>query len=93
MGLPSIVRAAKDVVSQQVGEEAILLNLKTGVYWSLNSSGAAVWQQMQKTASVPRIIAALQAEFDASEAELRAAVGALLAELSREGLVVLDDAA
>lgn len=93
MRLPASVRSAKDVVSQQVGDEAILLNLKTGVYWGLNSTGAVIWQQMQRTSSVARIIAALQDEFDAPEGELRAAFGSLLAELSREGLVVLDDAA
>jgi hypothetical protein len=90
MRLPASARAAKNVVSQRVGDEAILLNLKTGVYWGLNASGAAVWQQMQKTSSVPSIVAALQEEFDASEEELHSAVGELLVELSREGLVVLE---
>jgi hypothetical protein len=34
---------AADVASQSVADEVILINLKTGVYYSLNPVGTAFW--------------------------------------------------
>jgi hypothetical protein len=42
MALPGWVRASDDVVSQLLGDEMVLLNLKTGVYWGLNRTGDAI---------------------------------------------------
>ena len=43
----SVVVAAKEQISTQVDEEAALLNLKTGVYYGLDSMGAYIWQMLR----------------------------------------------
>jgi hypothetical protein len=91
------VRAHPDVVFQKLGDEAVLLNLRTGVYWGLNPTGAKVWDHIVKHGvkrdEVGAVVAALRQEFAGSDAEMGATVQSLLEELSREGLVVLDEGA
>jgi len=85
------VRAQPDVVFQKLGDEAVLLNLRTGVYWSLNHTGARIWDEITHTRKVTEIVAALQREFDGSSAEISATVHGLIQELNQQGLVVVDE--
>lgn len=90
MNVPASVRVNVDVVSQQLGDEVILLNLKTGVYWGLNRTGAAIWQEIEDHGDVQRILATLQDRYDASEQRIVSLVRELLAQLLKEGLLVIN---
>jgi Coenzyme PQQ synthesis protein D (PqqD) len=80
-----------DVIHQTIEDEVVLINLKTGTYYSLRDSGAAVWQAIEHGAGEDAIAAELQSRYDASHAEIRDAVGQLLAELQGEGLIRTDE--
>lgn len=84
------VRAHPDVVFQKLGEESVLLNLRTGVYWGLNPTGAVIWDEIVRHGDLARTEAALLEKFAGTPAEMRAAVQNLIADLTREGLVVAD---
>lgn len=84
------VRAHPDVVFQKLGDESVLLNLRTGVYWGLNPTGAVVWDEIVRHGDVTRAVATLQEKFAGNPAEMRATVQDLIRDLSREGLVVED---
>jgi len=84
------IRAHPDVVFQKLGEESVLLNLRTGVYWSLNPSGAVIWDEIVRHGDVGRAVATLEEKFEGTPAEMRATVQDLIRELAREGLVVED---
>lgn len=90
--LPTTVRISPEVVSQQVGDEMIVLNLQTGIYWGLNPTGAAIWGEIARHGDLRKTIRTLRARFDATEETLTAAVEGLLAQLIKEGLVVPDAA-
>jgi hypothetical protein len=92
MTLPAQVRVPAGVAFQQVGDEVVLLHLKTGVYWGLNPTGALIWEGIVQHGKVARILAHLRERYDAPEEQLVSTVGALLTQLSEEGLVVLDPA-
>jgi hypothetical protein len=87
------LRASRDVVFQKIGEETVLLNLKTGVYWGLNHTGAVIWEEMARHGDAQRAAAALEREFEGTREQMLQAVNQLLDELAREGLMVPDDAA
>ncbi len=87
------LRASRDVVFQKIGDETILLNLKTGVYWGLNHTGAIIWEEISRHGNVARAVAALEREFSGTREQMTQAVNQLLEELSREGLLIPDDAA
>jgi hypothetical protein len=84
------VRAHPDVVFQKLGDESVLLNLRTGVYWGLNPTGAVVWDEIVRHGDVTRAVTTLLEKFAGNPAEMRSTVQDLIRELSREGLVVED---
>ena len=50
-----VVVAAEDQISRDLDGEAVILNMKSGVYCGLNEVGARIWQLIQKPMSVTHI--------------------------------------
>jgi hypothetical protein len=88
--MPSVpsMRVSPDVVVQDVGDGLVLLNLRTGIYWGLNRTGAVIWRGIENRTRIETVCRQLQTEFDGSEDELAAAVHNLLSELANERLIV-----
>lgn len=82
------MRVSPDVVTQDLDDGLVLLNLRTGIYWGLNRTGAVIWRGIEKHAGAEKICLQLQSEFDGSEKDLASAVGSLLSELAAERLIV-----
>jgi hypothetical protein len=80
-----------NVIHETIEGEVILIDLKTGTYYSLRDSGAAVWQAIEQGAVEDGIAAELRSRYEASEEQIRDAVQRLLAELEREGLIRADE--
>jgi len=89
MTLPENVTIPDGVVSQPLGEDVVLLHLHTGVYWSLNPSGAVIWQEVQGHGDPRKAAEALCRKFTVSQAQAQQAVSELLRDLAKEGLVEL----
>jgi Coenzyme PQQ synthesis protein D (PqqD) len=81
-----------NVIHETIEGEVILIDLKTGTYYSLRDAGAAVWQAIEQGAGEDGIAAELRSRYSASEGEIHDAVRQLLGELEREGLVRADEA-
>jgi coenzyme PQQ synthesis protein D (PqqD) len=77
-----------DVVWRRVDEEAVLVNLKTNRIYSLNPTGARLWELISAGNDREAAEAALIEEFDVEEGELRNEVAAVLEELAKEGLIL-----
>lgn len=45
----SIISASPDQISSQLGDESVILNVKTGLYFGLNEVGSRVWSITQKS--------------------------------------------
>jgi hypothetical protein len=80
-------RPHPDVAWRRVGEEVVVVKLKTNRIYSLNHTGAR-WELISAGHDREAAEAALMAEFDVDEGELRKEVGALLEELAKEGLIL-----
>jgi Coenzyme PQQ synthesis protein D (PqqD) len=76
------------VISEIVDGEAVMINLTTGNYYSLNESGSAVWALIESGAGTDEIVGRLAARYEAVEDEIDEAVTRLLEELRHEELVV-----
>lgn len=68
-------------------EEAVLLDLETRRYYSLNETGARIWTLLKDDQPVDAIAEALNAEWEISADDAREHIERLLAELEEEGLV------
>ena len=77
-----------DVVWRRVGDEAVLVNLKTNRIYSLNHTGARLWELIDAGHNREAAEAALMSEFDVDEDELRKEVAAVFEDLTKEGLIL-----
>ena len=76
------------VISEIIDGEAVMINLTTGNYYSLNESGATAWNAIEAGASAGDLVALLSARYEGDRAEIESAVGRLIDELNREELIV-----
>jgi hypothetical protein len=83
----STVVAARDQIFSDLAGEAIVLNLKSGVYYGLDSVGATVWQLVQQPVTVTCIRDALLQEYDVDPDRCEQELLAFFEHMLREGLV------
>ena len=84
---PSIVVAAKGQVSCDLAGDAVILNLKTGVYYGLDAVGALVWKLIQAPMTVADIRDGLLKEYDVDAGRCEGDLLALLQELAAAELI------
>ncbi|MDJ0774226.1 MAG: PqqD family protein [Mastigocoleus sp. MO_167.B18] len=87
----SIVSAAKEQISSELGEEAIILNLKSGVYHGLNEVAAKIWNLIQKPKSVDDVRAILLEEYEVDFQQCDRDLKELLQELTKVGLIEINN--
>jgi hypothetical protein len=80
-----------DVVWKSVGEEAVLVHLRTNRIYNLNRTGARLWVLLSQGWTRQAIKGQLLQEFDVEESSLEVEIESLLASLAAEGLIAADD--
>jgi hypothetical protein len=81
-------RPHPDVVWRRVGDETVVVNLRTNRIYSLNRTGARLWELISAGHDAEAAAATLLTEFDVDEGELRTEIAAALKELAEEGLIL-----
>lgn len=76
------------VVHQTIDHEAILINLETGIYYSLNSTGSAIWNWLVKLAAVSQVLNSLAAHYSLPQESISSQIEQFIESLSAEGLIV-----
>ncbi|MGB3239676.1 MAG: PqqD family protein [Geitlerinemataceae cyanobacterium] len=92
LNLNSQIQAADDQVSSSVAGEAVILNLKTGTYHSLNPVGARIWQLIQEPKTVREILDTLCTEYDVDLNVCEQDLQELLTKLEVAQLIETNDA-
>jgi len=87
----SVVVAAKDQVSSDLGEEVVILDLKQGVYYGLDAVGARIWDLIQEPKAVNEIRDVLLDEYEVEPERCERDLLTLLEELVAENLVEARD--
>ena len=87
----SRIVVSQDQVSCDLSGEAAILNLKSGVYFGLNTVGASIWKLIQEPRSVKEIQAAIQEEYEVDPKQCGRDVIELLQELSNHELIKIID--
>ena len=76
-----------DVVSQRVGDDLVLVHLKTNQIFSLNPTGGRFWELLAEGRSRAEIERTLHKEFDVEPEVLRREIDALVADLARQDII------
>lgn len=85
------IKAVEEHLFSDLEGEAVLLNLKNGKYYGLNAVGVAVWERLQRPATLAEIEAGMLDEFDVAPEVCRREVLAFLTRMLDEELLELVD--
>lgn len=88
----STVVASERQVSSDLGGEAVVLHLESGVYYGLNEVGAAIWAFIREPRAVKEIQDRVMGEFAVDAERCQQDVVAILQEFQAEGLIEVLDA-
>ena len=88
-----LTRAARlqipeQVVTRQVGDETVLLNLESGTYFGLDPVGSRFLELLEVEGTLATVLAKMLEEFDVTEAQLEADLLRLADEMLASGLLV-----
>ena len=84
---PAYRVCAPAVVSEVIDGEAIIMDLRSGHYFSTDGSGALVWQAIAGGATRAAILAWAEQAFDAEPARISGDLDAFTAQLVEHGLI------
>ncbi|MEO0970579.1 MAG: PqqD family peptide modification chaperone [Cyanobacteria bacterium J06639_18] len=87
----AIISAAKEQISSDLGGEAIILNLKSGVYHGLNEVAAKIWNIIQNPKSVNDVRTILLEEYEVDFQQCDRDLKELLQELTKVGLIEINN--
>lgn len=82
-------RRHDEATHQTVGEEAIIINLNTGAYYSANDTATMFWELMNGEHTVADCARLIAQEYDVEAEVVEADLLELAAELRAEGLIVV----
>ena len=90
--LESRISIGHDVHFQEVGGEAVLLNLESGKYFGLDRIGTRMWQLLTEHGQVEPVFRVLLQEYDVPEDRLLQDLISLIDKLAAHGLVQVAEA-
>ena len=86
----SRAQIAPEVMIQEVGGEAVLLDLKTERYLGLNEVGTRMWQALMESDSIQAAFDSLLAEYDTTPQQLEEDLRDLVDRLLENALITTE---
>ncbi|RYD59402.1 MAG: PqqD family protein [Sphingobacteriales bacterium] len=88
IGLETVlVRDDKNFLANPVGEEMVVMDMKSGNYIGLNPVGAHIWKLLETPQPVTAIIANLMGTYEVDEDTCRSQTLEYLDKMASQGLV------
>lgn len=89
MNLNRIITPSPDIISQEIGGETVLLDLKNENYFGLDGVGSRIWQLIEKNGDLQNIYQTLLEEYEVDAEQLQEDLEVLIGNISERGLVTL----
>ncbi len=86
LSLKDSIAIPEDVLFRELDDEAVLLNLKTGVYFGLNPAGLRIWQLIGEGHSLLQVLETMRGEYEVDGEVLERDLLDLCRELCAQGL-------
>ena len=84
------IEISSEVLTQEVGGETVILDLKSESYFGLDEVGTRIWQLLQEQEDIQTITATMLNEYDVKEEQLEKDIQNLLTQLDKAGIVTLN---
>jgi hypothetical protein len=92
VSIVSRVQINKDTLFQELQGEGVLLNLKSGVYFGLDSVGTRIWQLLGQHEVLSEVVQVMLREYDVTEQSCGQDVVALVSRMEEHGIIAVVDA-
>ena len=79
---------AANVVYETIDGEGVIVNMSSGIYYSVAGPGAEIWALIDDGTPTPLIVRALEGRYNAPREDLEAGVARFIADLQAESLIV-----
>ncbi|CAK0761823.1 putative Coenzyme PQQ synthesis protein D (PqqD) [Gammaproteobacteria bacterium] len=89
----SIVRRNDELLSAQVDDDLVMMNIATGNYHSLDDIGARVWDILAEPVSVMAICEQLMKEYEVEPTTCQHDVLTLLANMAEQNMLLFPEGA
>ena len=87
MNLDTRLTVPPQVLSREVGDETVLLNLESGIYFGLDGVGKLIWEAVSKGGDLGSVVSAVVAEYEVEESRATADVLEFASTLVARGLL------
>ncbi len=87
--LSSTFSISKEVLSQEVSGETVLLDLQSESYFGLDAVGTRIWQLLQENNHLQQVFDTMLEEYDVDEKQLENDLNELLDKLIAEELITI----
>jgi hypothetical protein len=84
------VKPSEDVVWRDLQGESVLLDLKSGVYFGLDTVGTRIWTLLQAQSDLQGVLEALLREYEVTEETCARDLLDLVSVLAEKGLVQME---
>jgi hypothetical protein len=87
MKLDTQLSIPPQVMSRLVGDETVLLDLSSGIYFGLDGVGKRIWETVEEGRSLAETATVITSEFEVDEAQAQADVIEFAKDLVERGLL------
>jgi hypothetical protein len=89
MNLSDKLTIPTEVMARQVGNETVVLNLASGMYFGLDPVGARMWELLGESRTLAEVCVQVASEYEVKAEELEQDVLDLTGQLLAHGLVLV----
>ena len=87
MNLEMKLTIPEQVIFRQMGDEMVLLDLESGLYFGVDGVGQRIWETFAEGRNLEEAVAVVVAEYEVEEAQAQADVIAFVSNLVDRGLL------
>jgi len=80
-----------EITSKVMDGEAIMINLATGIYYSMDKVGGAIWEGVEQEQRLGQILQTVVATYEVSVDQATKDLESLVSQLREENLIVLQE--
>ena len=84
------INISSEFLTQEVGGETVILDLKSETYFGLDEVGTRIWQLLVEQEDMQTITATMLNEYDVEEDQVEKDIQNLLTQLDKAGLIHLN---
>ena len=84
------IKISSEVLTQEVGGETVILDLKSETYFGLDEVGTRIWQLLVEKEDIQTINSTMLNEYDVEEDQVEKEIQNLLTQLDKAGIVTLN---